>query len=203
VAAVTIIGIRTPEDVLRVVEPTREVVELIEDSERVLYIVEPVAVPDLGGGSGGGGLRGYAQTAALTTPITGAGLTGNWTLTPAGWRLTVPAVTGEVLDWSPSIHLGGGPAALDLAVVVAGVAARYLSTGTDTPSALGSMYVQGDFGTVRLPSQRLLVEEDDVVSATVTLALVYRATGSGDTTTLGHVDAPSRITLANLGVVPV
>lgn len=195
----TIIGIRPPRDVLRVDEPTREVVELTEDTERVLYIVEPVAVPD--SGSGGGGLRGFAQTAALLIPVTGAGLTGNWTLTPVAWRLTVPAVAGHVLEWSPSIMLGGGPAALDLAVVITGAATRYLSTGTATPAALGSMYTQGDYGTTRLPEQKLLVQSGDVVAGTVTLALVYRDTGSGDTTTLGHATAPSRITLANLGAV--
>jgi hypothetical protein len=159
----------------------------------VLHIVE-TGVPLLA-------LRDFAETAALVAPVGPAGTTGAWTLTPSDWRLSVVAAVGDILEWAPNVHLGGGPAALDLASVVDGSPARWHSSGSTTPLDLGSVYVQGDYGTVRLPTLRWTVRSADVSAGRVVLALGYRAGSGGDTMMLGHAGIASRIGLVNHGPV--
>lgn len=192
-------------DIAVVSQPQREIIEVRSDTERVLYVLEPVTVPDSGGGGsgGGGGLLGYVETSALTTPVGPAGLDGAWTLTPGAWRLTVPASVDDILEWVPNVLLGGGPAALDL-VCLDGSAAiiRALSSGTSVPSTYGSLYTQGDVGTARLPVLKWVVRAGEVVSGHVTLALAYRAAGVGEEgLALGVLNVASRIALANEGPV--
>lgn len=57
-------------DIVLVSEPSREVIEVRNDDERVLFIMEPVTVPDGGGGGGGGGavasVNGHTGVVVLT-----------------------------------------------------------------------------------------------------------------------------------------
>lgn len=170
----------------------RRVVELFSEEEgRVLHIIESGVAP--------AGLRFFSETAALTTPIPLCGTTGDWTATPTAWHVGGRAAIGDVLEWAPNVHLGGGPAALDLAALVDGEPVRWKSSGTAVPLDLGSMYVQGDYGTARLPTLRWVVRADEIDAGTVTLALGYRA-GSGDMT-LGHASIASTISLADHGPI--
>lgn len=182
-------------DPVRVIpRPRRTIIELFTEEEgRVLHIVENGVAP--------ASLRAFAETPAITGSgnVFACGTSGTWTLTPSVWRLQVKATAGDVIDWSPNILLQGGPAAFDLASVVDGVPVRWKSTGTDTPAALGSMYIQGDYGTARLPELPWQVNADDVdADGMVTLALGYRAGGA---MSLGHADGVSRVSLTNFGPV--
>lgn len=179
----------------RVVPPRRrKIIELFTEEEgRVLHIVENGVAPV--------SLRAFAETPAITGAgnVFACGTSGTWTLTPAGWRLTGKASIGDLLLWSPNVLLQGGPAAFDIASVVAGSPVRWKSSGTGTPAALGSIFTQGDYGTARLTELYWRVGADDVATdGTVTLALGYRA---GGTMALGHADGVSRISLANHGPV--
>lgn len=172
----------------------RTVVEYRDEKEGlVLHIIESGMAPVA--------LRDYAETPGLVDPVGPVGTTGDWTLTPTDWRLSAVAAIGDVLEWSPNVHLGGGPAAFDLASVVDGMPARWKSSGLPVPLDLGSMYVQGDYGTARLPTVRWMVQAADISAGRVLLVLGYRAGGVGDTMMLGHVDAASQISLVNHGPV--
>lgn len=172
----------------------RVVIELHSEQEgRVLHIVENGVAPV--------SVRAFAETAAITGApnVFACGTSGTWTLTPAGWRLTAKASIGDLMLWSPNALLQGGPAAFDVASVVGGAPVRWKSSGTSTPSALGSIYTQGDYGTARLTDQYWRVNTGDIASdGTVTLALGYRAGGAMN---LGHADGVSRFSLANYGPV--
>lgn len=174
--------------------PRRTVIELhTEEEGRVLHIVENGVAP--------ASVRAFAETAALTGAgnVFACGVTGAWTLTPAGWRLTAKASIGDLMLWSPNVLLQGGPAAFDVASVVGGSAVRWKSSGTDTPNGYGSIYTQGDYGTARLTDQYWRVAAQDIATdGTITLALGYRAGGD---MSLGHADGVSRISLANHGPV--
>lgn len=171
----------------------RRVIELFTEEEgRVLHIVENGVAPV--------SVRAFAETAGITgvDNVFACGTSGAWTLTPAGWRLTAKASIGDLLLWSPNALLQGGPAAFDVASVVAGAAVRWKSSGTDTPAALGSIYTQGDYGTAKLEEQWWRVDGDDIADGMVTLALGYR---QGGIMSLGHADGVSRFSLANFGPV--
>lgn len=178
----------------RVVPPSRRtIIELhTEEEGRVLHIVENGVAPV--------SLRAYAETPAITGAgnVFACGMDGAWTLTPAGWRLTVKAADGDLMLWSPNVLMQGGPAAFDVASVIDDQPVRWKSTGTGTPHPYGSMFLQGDYGTARLPEQHWRVTADDVADGRVTLALAYRAGGD---MTLGHADGLSRLSLANHGPV--
>jgi hypothetical protein len=174
--------------------PRRRVIELYSEQEgRVLHIVENGVAPV--------SVRAFAETAAITgvDDVFACGTGGAWTLTPAGWRLTVKASIGDLLLWSPNVLLQGGPAAFDVASVVDGTAVRWKSSGTDTPAALGSIYAQGDYGTAKLHEQWWRVGVNDLTDdGMITLALGYR---QGSAMSLGHADGVSRVSLANFGPV--
>lgn len=173
----------------------RQLVEYRDDQGgRVLHIVETGMAPVA--------LRDYAETAPLVQPVGPCGVSGDWTLTPQGWRLSVVAAIGDVLEWAPNVHLGGGPAAFDVASVIDGEPARWKSTGLPTPLDLGSMYVQGDYGTAGLPTVRWMVQAADLSQGRITLVLGYRdGTDDADPTTLGHTGLASWISVVNHGPV--
>lgn len=171
----------------------RRIIELYTETEgRVLHIVENGVAP--------ASVRAFAETAAITGApnVFACGTSGTWTLTPAGWRLTVKASIGDLLLWSPNVLLQGAPAAFDVASVADGAAVRWKSSGTITPASLGSIYTQGDYGTARLTDQYWRVAGQDIVNGLVTLALGYRAGGG---MALGHADGVSRLSLTNHGPV--
>lgn len=186
---------------MTVLEPLRRVFETGTSSDGVVYIVEPVAVDPTGGT--GGGVRAYEHVGPITTTAGPCGMDGVWTATPTAWQAVIPAEVGHLVEWSPAIVLGGGPAALDLAAIVAGAPARYASSGTATPNPKGhgGLFSQGDPGTTRLPVLKWRVQAGDLEAGNLTLALCYRAATTGDTLTLGDVEAPSTIDVTNLGHV--
>jgi len=172
----------------------RTIIELYTEEEgRVLHIVENGVAPT--------SVRAFVETAAITGAgnVFACGTTGTWTLTPAGWRLSAGASSGDLMRWSPLVLLQGASAAFDLASVVDGEPVRWKSSGTVTPAALGSIYTQGDYGTAKLDDLYWRVAGGDIADdGTVTLALGYRAGGG---MSLGHIDGVSRVSLANFGPV--
>lgn len=186
---------------MTVTEPVRRTFESGTSADGVIYVVEPVTISPARPGAGG--VYAYTRVGPITTTAGPCGMTGAWTLTPTGWRGTVAARPGDLVEWSPAVVLGGGPAVLDLAAVVGGAAVRYASSGTVTPAERGhaGLFSQGDPGTTRLPALKWRVLEGDLASGTLTLALAYRAASTGDTLVLGDPDAPSTVDITNLGTV--
>lgn len=66
-------------DIVLVTEPTREVIEVQTDDERVLFIMESVTVPDGGGGGGGAvaSVNGHTGVVVLTKADIGLALVDN------------------------------------------------------------------------------------------------------------------------------
>lgn len=135
------------------------------------------------------------------------GVSGTWTVCPAAFRLSIAASAGDILLWNISAILGitaSSDAEFDLAAInntVPGspVILRAKSSNTNTPQTNGDggMYCWQN-NSRRLPSQQWKVEAGDIVSNTVTLALLYRDAGSG--LSVGHATAyPSSVTITNFG----
>lgn len=135
------------------------------------------------------------------------GVSGTWTVCPAAFRLSIAASAGDILLWNISAILGitaSSDAEFDLAAInntVPGspVILRAKSSNTNTPltNGDGGMYCWQN-NSRRLPSQQWKVEAGDIVSNTVTLALLYRDAGSG--LSVGHATAyPSSVTITNFG----
>ena len=121
--------------------------------------------------------------------------TSSWVLSPAQYRVIVPAAVGNVLHWSPQLMTlaGGADAEFDIVSVIDGAPVRYWSTGTTTPGSNGHgrCYIGVSYAR-DLPSINWRVTADDIDEGMVTLALRYRAGASGVTlgSTLysGHID---------------
>jgi len=66
-------------DIVLVTEPHREVIEIQADDERVLFIMEPITVPDGGGGGGGAvaSVNGHVGVVVLTKADVGLALADN------------------------------------------------------------------------------------------------------------------------------
>jgi hypothetical protein len=135
------------------------------------------------------------------------GVSGTWTVCPAAFRLSIAASAGDILLWNISAILGitaSSDAEFDLAAINntvpgAPVILRAKSSNTNTPltNGDGGMYCWQN-NSRRLPSQQWKVEAGDIVSGTVTLALLYRDAGSG--LSVGHASAyPSSVTITNFG----
>lgn len=131
------------------------------------------------------------------------GVSGTWTVCPAAFRVTIAASAGDILIWNISAILGitaTSDAEFDLAAVDgSGNILRAKSSNTNTPLANGDggMYCWQN-NSRRLPSQQWQVQAGDIVSGNVTLALLYRASGSG--LSVGHATVyPSSVSVTNLG----
>lgn len=146
----------------------------------------------------------YATTGQFSGNNFGpCGVSGTWTVCPAAYRVTIAASAGDILVWNISAILGitaTADAEFDLAAVdAAGAFLRCKSSNTDTPltNGDGGMYCWQN-NSRRLPSQQWQVQAGDIVSGTVTLALLYRAAGSG--LSVGHATVyPSSVSITNLG----
>ena len=150
----------------------------------------------------------YATTGQFVGSNFGpCGVSGSWTVCPEAFRVTIAASAGDILIWNISAILGissSSDAEFDLAAINNSVPAsptilRAKSSNTNTPltNGDGGMYCWQN-NSRRLPSQQWKVEAGDIVSGTVTLALLYRAAGSG--LSVGHATAyPSSVTITNLG----
>lgn len=154
------------------------------------------------------GPKKYATTGQFVGNNFGpCGVSGSWTVCPDAFRLAISASAGDVLIWNPSVILGitaTSDAEFDLAAIDnsnpgAPAILRAKSSNTNTPltNGDGGMYCWQN-NSRRLPSQQWKVEAGDIVSGTVTLALLYRSSGSG--LSVGHASAyPSSVTITNLG----
>lgn len=150
----------------------------------------------------------YATTGQFVGSNFGpCGVSGTWTVCPEAFRLGIAASVGDILIWNISAILGitaSADAEFDLAAINNSVPAsptilRAKSSGTNTPltNGDGGMYCWQN-NSRRLPSQQWKVEAGDIVSGTVTLALLYRAAGSG--LSVGHATVyPSSVSITNLG----
>lgn len=122
-----------------------------------------------------------------------------WTLCPPAYRVTVPAMAGDLLMWLPAVINDGSDADCDLASVVAGAPVRYYSGGpgvTQDPLGHGGLYLGGNFGTGMWPAVRWVVDAADIDAGTVTLAWMYKA---GGTRTAGSLTYASTIDVINYG----
>jgi hypothetical protein len=145
------------------------------------------------------GVQGFATTGRHQIAFKGD-TTSSWVLSPVEYRLSVSAVAGNILRWSPQLQInaGGADAELDVVSVVGGAAARYFSTGTTTPgpNGHGRLYLGTNYGR-SLPAIEWPVTADDIDGGVVMLALRYRDSGSG--VTIGSTLYPGHIDLVNLG----
>jgi hypothetical protein len=136
----------------------------------------------------------------LTSFTASSGSGGTWTVCPAAYRVTIPAVAGDVLRWEPAVIANPGSSGfeLDLAAVNgSGTPIRYASsrTATQSPNGHGGLYLGGAY-SLTIRGLTWVVQAGDIVSGNVTLALMHRA-GSG--MTIGSGAYPSEIELTNLG----
>jgi hypothetical protein len=180
--------------------------------------------PPAGGGVEGGTALMFRRTTGL---ITGAGSTflagedGPWAVCPAIWRPPAgPAEAGQVIDLLVSAILGatsadgagnpgGAGAEMDFAAIdnsnpAAPVILRCKSSGTNTPlpNGYGGLYIWAS--TKRFPGiLDWVVEAGDLVSGTITLALLYRNTASGGSSQglrIGHSSLwPGEVVMRNNG----
>lgn len=147
-----------------------------------------------------GTLKAYASTGMVTGTFGPAGDSGTWTLCPAQYRVTIPAQAGDKVLWTPGfLHQTDQESMYDLASVDgSGAALRYRSSGTDTPAAAGygGLYTAATLGRGMRPVWWTVAAED-LVDGTITLALAYRNSGSGNV--MGHGTVAGDIVLANHG----
>lgn len=149
--------------------------------------------------AGGAGLISFGRTAATTGAFGPCGDSGTWTACPADYQVSASASAGHRLLWSfEHIQQNNAEAAYDIASMVGGLPARYLSSGTSTPAAAGygGLYVPAGWPRPFIPTW-WVVSAEDLEDGTVTLALWYRNNGSGNM--LGHASVAGRVVLANYG----
>lgn len=139
------------------------------------------------------------STGLVTGTFGPAGDSGAWVMCPVGYRVTVPAAAGDVLRWSPAFYHGSDQDSMgDLASVVAGAPARYLSSGTAVQGAVGhgALYLAAS-GNRGLRAVDWVVTAADVEAGNVTLAFMYRDSGAGNV--MGHGSLPGQVDVLNLG----
>lgn len=148
---------------------------------------------------GSGGLKSFGRTAPTTGDFGPCGDSGTWTACPAGYMATTTADAGDRVLWGfEHIQQNNAEAAYDLASMVGGLPARYLSSGTNTPAAAGygGLYVPAGWPRPFIPTWWEVAAED-IDGGSVTIALWYRNNGSGNM--LGHDSVAGRVVLANFG----
>lgn len=148
-----------------------------------------------------GVLKSWTRTPSTIEIFGPCGDSGTWTLCPASYRPEPKvAVAGDRILWSPDfVHQNTQEAAYDIASVVAGEAVRYLSSGTSTPLAGGYAKLYMVAGWPRSLSDVWFdVEAEDLdADGKITLALAYRAAGSGNM--MGNAFIPGYVVVANAG----
>ena len=129
-----------------------------------------------------------------------------WTVLPAAYRVTVAAAAGDMLTlyWLAISTQNNGDVECDVASVVAGSPARYLSSGTAVQASNGHGGLYGGSGATGFnlwtpPPVQWLVAAGDVEAGSVTLTYVARTTGSART--VGSAAYPSQVDVVNSGPV--
>lgn len=172
-------------------------VDNTSDLAKPVSTATQAALTALTAGLANRGVQATASSGIAHAVFTGD-TSGAWTLCPAAYRVTIPAVVGDVLQWEPHLLINvGADAELDVASVVTGAPVRYFSSGTTVQGANGhgGLYI----GTVynrALKAVRWIVTADDLDSGSVTLALMYR---SGAGVTFGHAVYPGQVDVTNYG----
>jgi len=149
--------------------------------------------------AGGSGIKAHASTGLRTTQFGPGDTAGTWTACPAAYQVTITASAGDVLRWQPSVIAAQTAAGeFDVASLVGGTPARYYSSGTATqsPHGHGGLYIDANYSHSLKPIS-WVVDAADISGGTVTLALMYRAAGSG--VLFGSTAYPSQIDVDNLG----
>lgn len=148
-----------------------------------------------------GVLKAFTRTPSTIETWGPCGDGGTWTMCPSSYRsVPIPAAVGDHLLWTPPfLHQNNQEAAFDLASVIAGEPARYLSSGTTTPLGGGyaGLYIVAGWPRSLSPTWYTVAAEDIDVNGKVTLALMFRNNGSGNQ--MGNVNVPGYIEVANAG----
>jgi hypothetical protein len=143
-------------------------------------------------------VKAFATTGKIQLQFGPGDTSGTWTVSPAAWRVTVPASVGDVLLLDPSvIALVGADAEMDVCSLNGSTPLRYYSSGTSSQGANGhgGLYMGTQFNH-KMSAIKWVVTADDIISGNVTLSYMYRA-GSG--ITWGSGAYPNEITLTNEG----
>lgn len=153
---------------------------------------------------GGGGTTLVVKRATITTGNVSPQATSPWAALTGGPTLSLPAAVGDYVEfqivggmWDP------GPSFLDLAVVVAGAAVRYLSTGTATPAIEGAPSFYADPQTYEHygPTFEFVVASGDLSGGNVTVG--FWTQGSGGGTLFASTAYPLRWRALNYGPATV
>ena len=160
---------------------------------------------EAGGGGGSPQVKAVASTGLLSTTTSIATGPG-WTVMPPPWQVTVAAAVGDVLTlkWLALSAQNNGDIEADIASIVSGSPARYLSSGTATQATHGHGGLYGgsgltDYNDWQPQPLDWIVTSDDLAGGTVTLAFVARTTGAART--VGSGAYPSQIDVVNYGPV--
>lgn len=148
-----------------------------------------------------GTMKDQKATPRTNVPFGPAGDSGPWTPCPPAYRPEpISASPGDRLQWYCGfLHQNSAEAAYDIASIVDGVPARCLSSGTAVPlsGGYGGMYIAAGWPR-SLTTAWFTVTADDIdVDGKVTLALMYRDSGSGNT--MGNVNVPGDVIVTNMG----
>lgn len=165
----------------------------------------PQGDPGTPGAPGAPGADGTLKAQTITTLSTEtfgpAGDSGSWTACPAAYRsVPITASPGDRLLWNCGFYYQNTQeAAFDIASLIDGAPVRFRSTGTNTPHAAGYGPMYFAAGQPRsLPPVWFTVAAEDIdINGKVTLALMYRAAGSGNM--LGNINIPGDVTVTNMG----
>ena len=154
-------------------------------------------------GGGGAAVKATATTGLLTSTVT-IGIGPGWTVFPSAYRVTVAAAVGDLLVLTAQFitSQNSGDTECDVASIVGGSPARYLSSGTSTQASNGhgGLYAGSgltSFNAWRPGSVIWPVSAADIDAGTVTLAYVARTTGS--TRGVGSAAYPSQVDVVNYG----
>lgn len=155
------------------------------------------------GGGGGSGVKAAASTGLLVSTASIAADVA-WTVLPAAWRVTVAAAVGDVLTLYGLIisTQASGDLECDVASIVAGTPARYLSSGTGVQGAHGHGGLYGSSGATGFNLWQpgpvpWTVAAGDLSAGNITLSYVARASGAART--VGSAAYPSQVDVINHG----
>lgn len=165
----------------------------------------PQGDPGTPGAPGAPGADGTLKAQTITAPATGAfgpaGDSGSWVPCPAAYRsVPITASPGDRLLWNCGFfYQNTQEATFDIASLIDGAPVRFRSTGTNTPHAFGygPMYFAAGLPRSLPPVWFTVAAEDIDTNGKVTLALMYRDSGSGNM--LGHGSIPGDVTVTNVG----